>query len=204
MKQHRSKGKSFSKPKERVEDMTEMINSMFAPCVAKRNFDDYESYLYPKIKELITGESTKPLRLPPGGYEETMQRTFADESALYSNEMTEDVKKTIKAHYMMAGGFSDDLKRLSEEARKEEEEEEEDSCVIQEEINTGRSTQLENVQELPFPTYSLGEIQAERFFLSMEKEAESRREWEYKDYAEVAIGCGTVAFVLFTVYRFLR
>ena len=227
VKQERSKVKNVpnnvSKPKERVEDMTEMITSMFAPCVTQRKFDeDYESFFYPKIRRL-TEKSTKPLYLPPGGYEQTMQRKFEEEeSVIYSSEMTEDVKQTVKAHYMMAGGFANDLRRMSEQkqARKEEDRE---SNVIQEEIETqhrgdnnvvsktsdtaGDTQELgfvKYVNKLPVPTCSLGELQAESIFSNMEKEAEYHRQWEYKDYATVAVGCGTLALVLFSVYRFLR
>ncbi|XP_078368771.1 uncharacterized protein LOC144652586 isoform X1 [Oculina patagonica] len=219
-KPKKAKVKNGSMPKERVEDMTEMITSMFAPCVAKRQFDeDYEGFVYPKIKGL-TEKSTRPLCLPTGGYKETMKRTFDDESVFYSNEMAEDARQTVKAHYMMAGGFANELRRLSdqEQARKEEEIE---SSVTQEETGLGHdcivfSITIENaaqtqelgfmkyVCKLPVPTCSLGEHQAEESIFSSIEEEESHRKWEYKDYAAVAVGCGSVAFALYSVYTLFR
>lgn len=207
-------------PKERVEDMTGMIASMFAPCVAKREFDeDYKGFLYPKMKRL-TEESTRPHCLPAGGYEETIKKIFEEENLLYSSEMTEDTKQTVKAHYMMAGGFANDLRRLSDEeqARREEEIE---SSVTQEGTGFGHdcivfSITIENaaqtqelgfmkyVCKLPVPTCSLGEVQAEESIFSSMEEAESQRKWEYKDYAAVVVGCGTAAFALYSVYTLFR
>jgi len=52
IKRERSNVKRDSTIKEGVENMTEMITSMFAPCVRKSQFEhDYESFLYPKIKK---------------------------------------------------------------------------------------------------------------------------------------------------------
>ncbi|KAL9978559.1 hypothetical protein ACROYT_G016091 [Oculina patagonica] len=219
-KPKKAKVKNGSMPKERVEDMAEMITTMFAPCVTKREFDeDYEGFLYPKIKRL-TEESMRPLCLPPGGYKETMQRTFDDESVFCSNEMAMDARQMVKAHYMMAGGFANELRRLSdqEQARKEEEIE---SSVTQEETGSGHShivfsITIENaaqtqelgfmkyVCKLPVPTCSLGEHQAEESIILSIEEDESHRKWEYKDYAAVAVGCGTVAFALYSVYTLFR
>lgn len=220
VKRQRSKVKKVSKLKEGIENMTEMITSMFAPCVTKRQFDDdYESFLYPKI-EKITKENTEQLCLPPGGYEEVMQRSFKDERVIYSSEMTENMKQTVKAHYMMAGGFASDVRRLSEEeqARKEEErvyrvlQEEmetgnsQDDVVVSETIKTAPEIQelrfMKYVQKVSVPTCSPGELKAGNVISGMEKKADSRRKWEYKDYAIAA--CGMVAFVLFSVYRFFR
>ena len=107
-KQKKSKVKEFNTPKERVEDMTEMILSMCGLCFEKREFDDdYTDFVCSKIKS-VTAMSTKPLCLPSRGYEEAMQRTFEGESALYWNEIAEEMKRTIKAHYIIAGGFSSD------------------------------------------------------------------------------------------------
>ncbi|XP_078368774.1 uncharacterized protein LOC144652587 [Oculina patagonica] len=219
-KPKKAKVKNGSMPKERVEDMAEMITSMFAPCVTKREFDlDYEGFVYPKIKGL-TEESTRPLGFPAGGYQETMQRTFEEENLLYSSGMTEDARQMVKAYYMMAGGFANELRRLSdqEQARKEEEIE---SSVTQEETGLGHdctvfSITIENaaqtqelgfmkyVCKLPVPTCSLGEHQAEESIFSSIEEEESHRKWEYKDYAAVAVGCGTVAFALYSVYTLFR
>ena len=44
-----------SKPKKRDEDMTELITSIFAPCVTKREFDkDYKGFLYLTNREALT------------------------------------------------------------------------------------------------------------------------------------------------------
>ena len=221
-KQKKSKVKTFNTPKERVEDMTEMILSMCGLCFEKREFDDdYTDFGCSKIKS-VTAESTKPLFLPSRGYEEAMQRTFEGESALYSHEIAEEMKRTIKAHYIIAGGFTSDLKRLSEEVREEEERQlrfvQEDNETgdshCQDETNVSEATEtaadiqefgfMKYVQELPAPTCSYGQFQAEQILSRVEKEAESRGKCGYKDFTKAAIGCGALALVLFAAYRFIR
>ena len=172
--------------------MTEMILSMCGLCFEKRESDeDCTDFGGSKIKS-VTAVSTKPLCLPPGGYEEAMQRTFEGEGALYSNEVAEEMKRTVKAHYIMAGGFSNDFKRLSEEVREEEERQ---FCFVQEvietgdshcqhETNIGEATEtaadiqefgfMKYVQELPAPTCSCEQIQAQEILSRVQKEAESR------------------------------
>ena len=222
MNRVRSNAKKDSKPKEGVENMTEMITSMFAPCVIKTQFeDDYESFLYPKIKKM-TKESKEQFCLPPGGYEEVLQRSLEDESVIYSSEIAENLKRTVKAYYMMAGGFACDSRRLSEkeQARKEDGKE---FGVLQVEVETGNSQDdivvsetIESSprsQELRFtkyeqkvlvPTCSPGELKAGNTILRPEEKVDSRRSWVYKDYAVIA--CGMVAFVFIpvSVYRFFR
>ena len=66
LKQHaEAELKTFNTPKERVEDITEMILSMCVPCVERSEVDeDWEDSVCSKIKNLFA-ESKKPLRLPP-------------------------------------------------------------------------------------------------------------------------------------------
>ena len=222
MKRERSNVNKFSNLKEGVENMTEIITSVFAPCVTKTQFeDDYESFVYPKIKK-ITKVSKEQFCLPQGGYEEAMQKSFEDESVIYSSEMAENLKQTVKAYYMMAGGFASDSRRLSEEeqARKEngkqfhvlqvemESGNTPDDIVVSEVIETAPES-----QELRFTKYEqkvLGvicspeELKAGNIISRMEKKVNSRRRWIYKDCAVVA--CGMVAFVFISVgvYRFFR
>ena len=227
VKQKRFKAKNVSKPKERVQDMTEMITSMSAPCLTMGQFGNgHESFLYPKIKRFSAKTSTKPLCLPTGGYEKALKRTFEEESELYSSKMAEAAKQTVKAHFMMAGGFASGLRRLSDQEQAKNEKEREsvalrkkvragwlgqDGIVVRQMIGSAEETQ--DTQEsgifkyfckLPFPTCSLGEVQTEGVSSNVENEVESHRSWEYEDYAHVAVGCGTVAFVLFSVYRLFR
>ena len=221
-RQKKSKVKTFNTPKERAENMTEMILSMCGLCFEKREFDDdYTDFGCSKIKT-ITAVSTKPLCLPSGGYEEAMQRTFEGESALYSNEIVEEMERTIKAHYIIAGGFTSDLKRLSEEVREEEERQlrfvQEDNETgdshSEDETNTSEATEtaadiqefgfMKYVQELPAPTCSYGQFQAEEILSRVKKEAKSRSKCGYKDFTKAAIGCGALALVLFAAYRFIR
>ena len=201
--------------------MAEIITSMFAPCVTRTQFeDDYESFLYPKIKK-ITKESKEQFCLPLGRQEEALQKSFGDESVIYSGEMAENFKQTVKAYHMMAGGFASDSRRLSEEeqARKEEAIQ---FRALQVEMETGNtpddivvSQAIETApesQELRFIKYeqkflglicSPGALKAGNSSC-MEKKLNSRRRWIYKDYAVVA--CGMVAFVFIPVgvYRFFR
>lgn len=203
--------------------MTEMITSMFAPCVTKTQFeDDYESFLYPKIKK-ITKEREEQFCLPPGGHEEAMQKSFNDECEIYSSEMAENLKQTVKAYYMMAGGFASDSRRLSEEEQARKEEAGKQLRVLQVEMETGNtpddivvSEAIETApesQELRFIKYeqnvlglncSLGELKAGNIAPRMEKKVNSRRTWIYKDYTVVACGMVAVVFISVGVYRFFR
>lgn len=222
MKRERSNVKKDAKIKEGVENTTEMITSMFAPCVTKSQFeDDYENFLYPKIKK-ITKDSKEQFCLPPGGHEEAMQRSFEDESVIYLSEMAENLKQTVKAYYVMAGGFASESRRLSEkeQARKEDGKE---FGALQVEMETGNSQDdivvsgaietAPELQELHFikyeqkvlvPTCSPGELKAGNTISCTEKKADSCCRWKYKDHAIVA--CGMVAFVFISVsvYRFFR
>ena len=223
MKRGRLNAKKDSKIKEGVENMTEMITSMFAPrCVTKLQFeDDYENYLYPKIKN-ITKESKEQFCLPPGGHEEAIQRSFEDESVIYSSEMAENLKQTVEAYYTMAGGFVSDSKRWSEKERAIEEGGREFD-VLQVETETGNfqdhivvseaNETAPESQELRFTKYEQkelgqaclpGELKAGNTILPVEKKADSRCRWEYKDYVTVA--CSTMAFMFISVsvYRFFR
>ena len=227
LKQHaEAELKTFNTPKERVEDITEMILSMCVPCVERSEVDeDWEDSVCSKIKNLFA-ESKKPLRLPPGGYEEAMQMKFEGESALFSNETAEEMKRTLKAHYMLAGGLTDDFQRLSEELREREEEQ---ICIVQEDIETRDShfqdepnvtmnETIETAAEIEefggfmtdyaqsAPTLSYGQFRVEELLLreSLEREAKSRRKWQCKDYTKAAIGCSALAVVLFGAYRFIR
>ena len=202
--------------------MAEIITSMFAPCVTRTQFeDDYESFLYPKIKR-ITKESMEQFCLPPGRQEKAKQKSSGDESVIYSSEMAENLKQTVKAYHMMAGGFASDTRRLSEEdwkARKETKQfrvsqlemetgNTPDDIVVSEAIETAPES-----KELRFIKYeqkflglicSPGVLKAGNISRMEKKPLNSRRRWIYKDYAVVA--CCMVAFVFIPVgvYRFFR
>jgi len=222
MKRERSEVKKYSKLKEGVENMTKMVASVFEPCVtATQSEDDYESFLYPKIKK-ITKESTEQFCLPPEGYEQAMQRSIEDENVIYSSEMAENMKQTGKAYYIMAGGFANHLRRLSEEgqARKEDEREfrvlqvemetgnRQDDVAVSETIETATKSQelrfIKDEQKVLGQTCSPGELKAGNIILRAEKKVDTRPKWEYKDYAIVT--CGMVAFVFISVSvsRFFR
>lgn len=222
MKRERSNVKKDSKLKEGVENMTEMVASVFAPCVTTtQSEDDYESFLYPKIKKL-TKESTERFCLPLEGYEQAMQRSFEDENVIYSSERTGNTKQTVKAYYVMAGGFASDLRRLSAEgqARKEDEREfrvlqvemetgkRQDDVVVCETVETATKSQelrfIKDEQKVLGSTCSPGELKAGNIILRAEKKVDTRPRWEYKDYAMVT--CGMVAFVFIAVgvSRFFR
>ena len=224
MKRERSNVKKDSKLKAGVENMTEMVASVFAPCVTTtQSEDDYESFLYPKIKKIIK-ESTEQFCLPPEGYEQAMQGSFEDKNVICSSESTENVKQTVKTYYIMAGGFASHLRRLSEEgqARKEDEREfrvlqvkmeretgnRQDDVVVSETIETATKSQelrfIKDEQKVLGPTCSPGELKAGNIILRAEKKVDTRPKWEYKDYAMVT--CGMVAFVFISVSvsRFFR
>ena len=224
MKRERSNVKkdSQSRIKEGVENMTEMITSMFAPCITKSQFEhDYESFLYSKIKK-ITKESKEQFCLPPGGHEKAMQRSFEDESVIYSSEMAENLKQTVKAYYMMAGGFASESRRLSEQEQAREEDGKEFG-VLQVETETGNiqdnivvseaNETAPESQELQFTKYEQkelgltcapGELKAGNTISRTEKKADSRCRWEYKDYAIVACGTVAIVFISVNVYKFFR
>ena len=221
MKRERSNVNKFSNLKEGVENMTEIITSVFAPCVTETQFeDDYESFVHPRIKK-ITKESKEQFCLPLGGYEEAMQKSFEDERVIYSSELAENLKQTVKAYYMMAGGFA--RRRGGEEEEQARKEDGKHIRVLQVEMGTGNtpddivvSEVIETApesQELRFTKYEqkvLGvicspeELKAGNIISRMEKKVNSRRRWIYKDCAVVA--CGMVAFVFISVgvYRFFR
>ena len=222
MKRERPNVKKVSELKEGVNNMTEIITLMFAPGVTKTQFeDDYESFLYPKIKQL-TKESKEHFCLPPRGHEEAMQESFEEESVIYSSKMAENLKQTVEGYYMIAGGFASDSRRLSEEeqARKEdgkqfrvlevemETENTTDDIVVSEAIETAPESQelrfIKRKKKVLGPICSPGELKAGNIISRMEKKANSRRRWIHKDYAVVT--CGMVAFVFISVgvYRFFR
>ena len=222
MQRERSNVKKDSKLKAGVENMTEMVASVFAPCVTTtQSEDDYESFLYPKIKK-ITKESTEQFCLPPEGYKQAMQGLFEDKNVICSSERTENVKQTAKMYYIMAGGFASHLRRLSEEgqARKEDEREfrvlqvemetgnRQDDVVVSETIETATKSQelrfIKDEQKALGPSCSPGELKAGNIILRAEKKVDTRPKWEYKDYAMVT--CGMVAFVFISVSvsRFFR
>ena len=223
MKRERSNVKKDCKLKEGVENMTEMITSMYAPCVAKTKFeDDYESFLYPKIAK-ISKESKEQFCLPPGGYEQAMQRSFEDESVIYSSEMAENMKQTVKAYYMMAGGFASDLRRLSEEEQSRKENER-GFRVLQVEMETGYSQddivvgeKTETAPESPEVQFIMdeqkvlgqtclpGELEAGNDIISRkEKKVNSSPRCVYNDYAIVACGVAAFVFTSVCVYRYFR
>ena len=202
---HKLKIIKVSKPRDRVEDMIEMIQSMFGPCVENREFDGDEGFLDRKMKK-ATEMKSKPLIF----HEDAMQKNFEEESVLYSSEMDEDVKKTVKAYYGMAGGFTTDVRDSSGQEQQEEksaydityDEWQTLDSIYQKEINANETFAVETGKEIPLPKCSLGQLQAEMMFADMKKKADSRH--GLLDYSKIAFGCGVAAITLFSVYRCFR
>ena len=215
-----SEVEEFLKPvKESVEVMREMIRAMCGPHVEKKEFDGSCEFLDDHM-EKVTGKTSKPAFV---FHEDGMEKDFEEENGLYSSDMGENIKRTVKAYYGMAGGFTSDPTESSEKNSQDEQSahayditDEEwqtlDSIQFREEGNNLTGTVQSNsefkdygfwryAQELPVPQCSLGQLQAEAIIADMEKQAASRRTW---DYSKIAIGCGAASVTLFALYRCFR
>ena len=206
----REKSRNASTPKESVNHMIEMITSMFdPPCLGNRGPDGDESFLDRKLKR-FTGDNLKP---PCLFHEDAMHKTFEEESTLYSDDMSKDVKKTLKAYYGMAGGFTSGTTVATDSIEQEKQEEKEAynitaqewetlDSIFKERIHLKDSVKFgENYVHIPPDPSSLRQIQADVVFDDLEKKASCRHGWSYPD---IVIGGGSVVLASFVVYRYFR
>ena len=183
------KVEKFSKPiNKRVEDMTEMIKSMFDPCIEKIEPDGDDSccsFLDRKIKKKLYEESLKPSCL---FHEDTMQKKFREQGVSYSSYMSKDVlKKTIKACDLTAEGLTSEVKDSSEQQK----EEKKSACEGWLQVCEARVHPAPRLLSLPQPP-ALPQCS------SWTKSVSS---W---DYSKVALGGGATIVALFAVYRCFR
>ena len=206
-----SEGEKNLSTKERIHHMTEMISSMFdPPFVGTERFDGNESFLDLKMESLTEQNAWSSCFFD----EEAMQKKYEDESVLYSTDMSEDIKMTIKAYYGMAGGFIDPLEQVKQEEKKAYNitSQEWKSLVslfskdisVKESVETGKEYRYCGVwstQELTDSQCSLVELQEETVFADMEKKANCCHGW---DCSKIAIGGGAMVLGLFAVYACVR
>ena len=207
-----SEGEKNLSTKERIHHMTETISSFFDPaCVGTERFSGDQSFLDYKMERLFEQNARSSYFF----HEDAMQKKYEDESVLYSSDMSEDIKMTIKAYYGMAGGFTDPLEqvKLEEEKAYDITSQEWKSLVsifskeinVKESTETGKESQFSgdwrDVQELPDSQCSLVNLQEETIFMDMDKNVNCLDGW---DYSKIAIGGGAVVLALFAVYACSR
>lgn len=208
--QRKNDGKNDKKS---VDHMMEMITTMFDPPNASRrrlgndetSVDDY------KLKE----NDARHLLL----IENAKEKNVVEETILQPGDMSDDAKKTLKAYYEMAGGFSTVASTESFQQVKQEE-----KCAY--DITTQEWKSLEEIfkngnplvkndlefqdfRQRPYTQPGLpgllcpsGQRHVENTFVDFEnRPSKSSCKW---NYSAIAVGSGAAALALFIGYRYFR
>ena len=182
-----------SESKESVKDMKEVVRSMSAEsCLVREEFIGNEGSVAQKIK----AAASRSLNFQ----EDSMDKEFKEERFLYPSDVDEGSRKTIKAYYGMAGGFTTESSvslTQGQEIEKDEYDISEEEWQTLDRICQGRRY----VQKLPIPRCFLGRLPAETVPVYMDRKATPRL---VLDYSKIAIGCGVAALTLFAVYKCFR
>lgn len=182
-----------SESKEGAKDMREVMRSMSAEsCLVREEFIGNEG----SVAQKVEAAASRSLNFQ----EDSMDKEFKGERFLYPSDVDEGSKKTIKAYYGMAGGFTNESSASltqGQEIEKDEYDISEEEWQTLDRICQGRRY----VQKLPIPRCFLGRLPAETVPVYMDRKATPRL---VLDYSEIAIGCGVAALTLFAVYKCFR
>ncbi|XP_067054981.1 uncharacterized protein [Acropora muricata] len=196
-----------------VDHMIEMIRTMFdPPNASRRRFSDEESFVDDyKLKE---SEATLLLRV-----ESPREKNIVDERTLQPVDMSDDAKRTLKAYYEMAVGFSTFAKSESFQPVKQEEKSAYDITIEEwkslEQIFRNGNPLVKNDSELedfgqrlhtqpglPGLLCSSRQRHVDDTIVDFEnRPSKSSCEW---NYSAIAIGSGAAALLLFIGYRYFR
>ena len=182
-----------SESKDGVKDMKEVTRSMSAEsCLVREEFIGNEGSVAQKIK----AAASRSLNFQ----EDSMDKEFKEERFLYHSDVDEGSKKTIKAYYGMAGGFTTESSASltqGQEIEKDVYDISEEEWQTLDRICQGRRY----VQKLPIPRCFLERLPAETMLVDMDRKGTSHF---VLDYSKIAIGCGVAALTLFAVYKCFR
>ena len=182
-----------SESKEGAKDMRDVMRSMSAEsCLVREEFIGNEG----SVAQKIEADASRSLNFQ----EDSMDKEFKEERFLYPSDVDEGSKKTIKAYYGMAGGFTTESSvslTQGQEIEKDEYDISGEEWQTLDRICQGRRY----VQKLPIPRCFLGRLPAETVPVYMDRKATPRL---VLDYSKIAIGCGVAALTLFAVYKCFR
>ena len=209
--QRKNDGKNDKKS---VDHMMEMITTMFdPPNASRRRFGDEESFVDDyKLKE----SDATLLLLVESPREKNM---IVDERTLQPVDMSDDAKRTLKAYYEMAVGFSIVASSESFQPVKQEERSAYNITIEEwkslEQIFRNGNPLVKNDSEfedfgqrlhtqpgLPGLLCSSGQRHVDDTIVDFEnRPSKSSCEW---NYSAIAIGSGAAALLLFLGYRYFR
>lgn len=196
-----------------VDHMIEMIRTMFdPPNASRRRFSDEESFVDDyKLKE---SDATLLLLV-----ESPREKNIVDERTLQPVDMSDDAKRTLKAYYEMAVGFSTVASSESFQPVKKEEKSAYDITIEEwkslEQIFRNGNPLVKNDSEfedfgqrlhaqpgLPGLLCSSGQRHVDDTIVDFENRP-SKSSCE-RNYSAIAIGSGAAALLLFIGYRYFR